>query len=78
MSSMGRDFKDHCVPSPYHGQGWQPLNQALTQAAQGSIPPGLEYPLVQMGYPLWSGMSALTCQWTWQWSTRAVHVKAAT
>jgi len=39
MVWVGRDLKDHLVPSPCHGQGHLPL----AHAAQSSIQPGLEH-----------------------------------
>jgi len=38
MALVGKDLKDHLVPTPCRGQGCHPLNQA----AQGPIQPGLE------------------------------------
>ena len=43
MIWVGKDFKDHPVPTPSHGQGGQPLHQALDQTAQSPIQPGLEH-----------------------------------
>jgi len=39
MVWVGRNFKDHLVPSPCHEQGHLPLDQV----AQSSIQPGLEH-----------------------------------
>ena len=40
MAQVGRDLKDHLFPTPRHGQGCQPVDQALDQ---GPIQPGLEH-----------------------------------
>jgi len=39
MVSIGRDLKDHLIPTPCHEQGHLPLHQV----AQSSIQPGLEH-----------------------------------
>jgi len=39
MVRVGRDLKDHLVPTPCHEQGHLPLDQV----AQSSIQPGLEH-----------------------------------
>jgi len=39
MVRVGRDLKDHLVPTPCRGQGHVPLDQV----AQSSIQPGLEH-----------------------------------
>lgn len=43
MPLVGRDLKDHPVPSPCREQGCQALHQALGQIARGSIQPDLEH-----------------------------------
>jgi len=43
MAWMGRDLRAHLVLTPCYGQDCQPLNQAVDQAAQGIIQPGLEH-----------------------------------
>jgi len=43
MACVGRDLKDHLVPTPRYRQGHQLLDQTLDQAAQGHIQPGLEH-----------------------------------
>ena len=40
MASIGRELKDHQVPTPCYKQGCQPLDQVLDQIAQGPIRPG--------------------------------------
>ena len=42
MAWFGMELKDNLVPTPCHGEGCQPLNQALHQTAQGPIQPGQE------------------------------------
>jgi len=39
MTWVGRDLKDHPVPTPCHGQEYHPLDQV----AEGPIQPGLEH-----------------------------------
>jgi len=39
MVRVGRDLKDHPVPTPCHEKGYLPLDQV----AQSSIQPGLEH-----------------------------------
>jgi len=38
MAEVGRDLKNHPVPTPCHGQGHPPA-----QATQGPIPPGHDH-----------------------------------
>jgi len=40
MASVGRDLKDHLVPTPCHGQGHLPLHQV----DQSPVQPSLEQP----------------------------------
>jgi len=42
VAYIGRDLKDHLVPTPCHQQDCQLLHQALDQAAQYPIQSGLE------------------------------------
>jgi len=58
MARVGRDLKDHPVPTPCRGQGCHPA-----EAAQGPMQPGLEPP--GMGHPssvgsLWQCLTALS------------------
>ena len=43
MVWVGRNLKDHLVPTPCHRQVCQPLHQAIDEAAQDPIQPGLEH-----------------------------------
>jgi len=43
VTLVGKGLKDHLDPTPCYGEGCQPLNQAISQAAQGPIQPGLEH-----------------------------------
>ena len=43
MAWVGRDPKDHQVPTPCHRQGHQPPDLVLDQAAQGLIQPGFKH-----------------------------------
>lgn len=42
MAWVGRDLKDHLVPTPLPSEGCQLQDQALDQASQIPIQPGLE------------------------------------
>ena len=43
MDWVGRDLKDHLVPTLCYGQAYQPLHETLNEGSQGPIQPGLEH-----------------------------------